>query len=1204
TACPTATGGCGAVVNYPAPIATDNSGAVAVTCNPPSGTFFPCGTHSVVCEAKDRCGNSARCEFKVVVVQGRVPKITCPPDITVVTCEDRAIVQFPPPVVDPPGTSVICTPPSGSSFPIGTTAVICVASNECGVVRCEFRVVVRKGTPPVIECPKGPITFTIPCDRECMPIQYPAPEIANGALASCTPPPGTCLPPGEHVVTCVATNECGRSVCEFKVVIARSTQGGEPPVIRCPQDIIVAADCDQDCVKVEYPNPVILNGALAKCEPPSGSCFPVGTNVVTCLATNGCGASRCQFQVIVRKPAPVEIRCPQTITVETCDDCAVVNFPDPLVVNGTLESCSPKSGTCFPVGTNIVACVATNRCSKDICRFQVIVRKKPLPRIRCPEDMLVTTCDPCEKVEYPRPVVLDGALASCTPASGTCLPPGVHVVTCVATNDCGKSECKFTITVRRQGEGPVIRCPGRIIVETCETGCVKVDYPPPAVANGVLVRCTPPSGSCFPIGTTWVTCLASNACGIKECRFPVIVRRKPAPVIHCPDNLVLETCNDCAPLQFPAPTVLNGSLASCNPPIGTCLPIGQHVISCIATNECGRSECKFTVTVRKQRPVDIKCPPDIHVRTCGQGETVHYPRPEIIGADDPSSYVLRCEPPPGSFFPVGTNTVLCCVIDRCTQQRRCCEFKVIVTAGQPCVKPPANMVLWHTFDEPAGPIALNSIPGAPNGLHINGPIPILGQKVLNSLGFDGLNDFVGTPNYAAIVLNTNDFTIDAWVLRREEQGRRVIVSKVGQGPTGAAPRGYEFYLANGVMRLWLSGATGVQDVNSGALVPVDNAWHHVAVMVSRSGAGAVRFMLDGNVVATLPGPVPNQIGNTSRLYVGAGTFPNPHSFFRGGIDEVEIFNRALTPVEVRDLWLADRFGKCKIKCRIAWDNQYPVNGGPLVTPVTICNCSGVRQVVTWSILPGGPVPPIGPSSGIVVLNPGQCTNVMVTLGRPTVNVPVGSRVEWQVVLYPTYGCPIICRSSIINPGPVSSTAPVGTVPVPGTQEPVDVRVGLNGLPPGSPIRIRAIGPDMEPDLGVISLNGLPPGTPWVLGTPAAPAADEFEFLIPIQFLVANPNEEYTILIQMDLNEDGEWDTLRSFDLSNPVVSPPVLSIESVDGAAIITWTGNGVLESSEGPDGPWTAIPGATSGHKVQASEKRLFFRVLGALPELELPVE
>src|ERR1043166_8663639 len=143
---------------------------------------------------------------------------------------------------------------------------------------------------------------------------------------------------------------------------------------------------------------------------------------------------------------------------------------------------------------------------------------------------------------------------------------------------------------------------------------------------------------------------------------------------------------------------------------------------------------------------------------------------------------VTCNPPSGSFFPPGTNVVRCCVSDACNRTN-CCDFLVIVLPGNPCGKPPRGMVLWLPFDEPFGPIANNIIPGAPAGLHVNGPVPLLGSYVLNSLHFDGVNDFVRVPNYAAILLNASDFSIDAWLLREvPDQGRRVIVSKFGQIP--------------------------------------------------------------------------------------------------------------------------------------------------------------------------------------------------------------------------------------------------------------------------------------------------------------------------------------------------------------------------------------------------------------------------------------
>ena len=53
------------VVNYPAPVASDNCPGVTAVCNPPSGTCFPLGTTTVTCTATDSAGNTAQCGFTV-----------------------------------------------------------------------------------------------------------------------------------------------------------------------------------------------------------------------------------------------------------------------------------------------------------------------------------------------------------------------------------------------------------------------------------------------------------------------------------------------------------------------------------------------------------------------------------------------------------------------------------------------------------------------------------------------------------------------------------------------------------------------------------------------------------------------------------------------------------------------------------------------------------------------------------------------------------------------------------------------------------------------------------------------------------------------------------------------------------------------------------------------------------------------------------
>jgi hypothetical protein len=106
---------------------------------------------------------------------------------------------------------------------------------------------------------------------------------------------------------------------------------------------------------------------------------------------------------------------------------------------------------------------------------------------------------------------------TCNPASGTFFPVGVTTVTC--TDTAGPS-CMFTVTVN-DTEIPTIICPPTVTAITNQNlcpspACVLVNYPPPMAMDncpGVTTQCNPPSGSCFPVGVTTVTCTATDVSG-------------------------------------------------------------------------------------------------------------------------------------------------------------------------------------------------------------------------------------------------------------------------------------------------------------------------------------------------------------------------------------------------------------------------------------------------------------------------------------------------------------------------------------------------------------------------------------------------------------------------------------------------------------------------------------------------------------------
>jgi hypothetical protein len=71
---PNAPGLCGAVVNFPTPSFTGNCGTVSVS--PPSGSFFPVGTTTVVVTGQRLDGTSASCSFTVTVNDTESPVVS------------------------------------------------------------------------------------------------------------------------------------------------------------------------------------------------------------------------------------------------------------------------------------------------------------------------------------------------------------------------------------------------------------------------------------------------------------------------------------------------------------------------------------------------------------------------------------------------------------------------------------------------------------------------------------------------------------------------------------------------------------------------------------------------------------------------------------------------------------------------------------------------------------------------------------------------------------------------------------------------------------------------------------------------------------------------------------------------------------------------------------------------------------------------
>lgn len=84
------------------------------------------------------------------------------------------------------------------------------------------------------------------------------------------------------------------------------------------------------------------------------------------------------------------------------------------------------------------------------------------------------------------------------------------------------------------------------------------------------------------------------------------------------------------------------------------------------------------------------------------------------------------------------------------------------------------------------------------------------------------------------------------------------------------------------------------------------------------------------------------------MLIGGGhSIGGPNTYFRGRIDEVEIFRRALTAPEINSIYLVGCAGKCRDRCGLS---SYVLHGqGTGHITLKICNGSDTAQSYTWSL---------------------------------------------------------------------------------------------------------------------------------------------------------------------------------------------------------------------------------------------------------------
>jgi hypothetical protein len=241
------------------------------------------------------------------------------------------------------------------------------------------------------------------------------------------------------------------------------------------------------------------------------------------------------------------------------------------------------------------------------------------------------------------------------------------------------------------------------------------------------------------------------------------------------------------------------------------------------------------------------------------------------------------------------------------------------------------MVAWWALDELGGAVAWDGVAGN-NGTAEGGATVTSPAKVAAGRSFDGTTGRVLVPGAPALDPGSGDFSVDAWIQPQALDGVRPIVAK--QYAPADSPLGWALVLMDGAPSFRMGNAAGGIVATAPFTLTVDTQWHLLAVTVRRAALAGGQIFVDGALVHSfdttpLVGAVdtPADLEIAAQPALGRGS---PARFFSGGLDEVELFHRALAAAEVHAIYTADAAGKCD---KPPTPTPRPTVAGPLARPV-------------------------------------------------------------------------------------------------------------------------------------------------------------------------------------------------------------------------------------------------------------------------------
>ena len=350
--------------------------------------------------------------------------------------------------------------------------------------------------------------------------------------------------------------------------------------------------------------------------------------------------------------------------------------------------------------------------AKASATYSIVDTSKPLVSVTAPTTTeatgpstpVVFAATAYDAVDGSRPVTCTTA-GGTTYASGDGFPVRTTTLTCSATDKAGNTGTSdpFDVVVE-DTTAPEVTTSANVVVGNDAATVTYDDASATDLVDGpVTASCTPASGTTFALGTTTVTCTATDKAGnTGSGSFTVEVQDKTKPVVTVPAAITEEATGAAgATVTWAAATAEDDVDATVGRHLRTdvrctVFPIGTTTVTCKAMDKAGNTgDSSFTVTVEDTTAPKVSVPAGItEEATSAAGATATFSASAHDVVD--GSVATECTPASGSTFGLGQTTVICTATDDAGNTGTGSFTVTVRDTTAPKVTVPADLVVEAT----------------------------------------------------------------------------------------------------------------------------------------------------------------------------------------------------------------------------------------------------------------------------------------------------------------------------------------------------------------------------------------------------------------------------------------------------------------------------------------------------------------------------